>query len=229
MTRWWLVPLDIPIDIDGDEGRRRAVEELAKAKYGGIPPWVGDLLERVANVLTRVAEFFAALLNPGGAAGTGVNPGFVLAVIVLVLAIGFVVYRVGLPRWQERRADANLDLDSTVPPADYRARAEEHANRGDWPAAVRDRFRALIRELEVRTIIDVRPARTATEAAWATVQVMPQANDDMQQGADLFNQVMYSDQPTEREAYLQLIAIDARVTYSADEVDLAQPAGVGPR
>jgi hypothetical protein len=215
-----LLPLDIPIRIGRDEAQRLAAEELAKAKYGGTPDW----LVSVADRFDRLTEWLVALairLLLGRGPGDGVNFGFLIAATVLLVAIGLVVWRVGLPRWKRRRRDAAVDLDPSRPAADYRRQADEHAQRGDWASAVRDRFRGLVRELEVRTILDVRPARTAWEAAYSAARVLPASRDWLQQGAESFNAVVYGDRPADQAAYQQMVRVDQQVVAAADTTDWA--------
>lgn len=221
-----LLPLDIPIWIGREEAQRRAAEELAKAKYGGLPDWADALLTRLDRLVNQIAEWVFRFLFGSPAGGGGINPGFVIAVVLLVLAIAVVVWRVGLPRRRRRRVDAVVGLDADVPAADYRRLAEQHAERGDWRAAVRDRFRALVRELEVRTILDVRPARTAWEAAHTAARLLAGRQDDLYSAAAEFNAVMYGDRPADEPAYRRMVAIDERVTAAADAVDLAGEAEV---
>ena len=80
----WLVPLDIPVDIDRAEAQRRALDELARAKYGGVPDVVEDALRRFLEFLEDISSFLSGL---GGAGGGGVGPGFGIAVLVLLVAM----------------------------------------------------------------------------------------------------------------------------------------------
>ena len=215
-----LLPLEVPVRIGRDEAQRRAAEELAKAKYGGTPEWLVELAEQADRWLQRIVDLFIRILVERGQGG-GVNWGFLLAVVILLVAIGLVVWRVGLPRWRPRRRDAAVAVDSNRPAADYRAMAEQHASRGDWAAAVRDRFRALVRELEAQAILDIRPARTAWEAAYRTSQVLPTCGEALQAGAESFNAVVYGDRPADSAAYQQMVAIEEQVTAAAGQADLA--------
>lgn len=218
MSRWG-IGLDIPIRIGRDEARRRALAELGKAKYGGTPDWLQRFADRAARLAERLIDLYNQL--SGRQSGGGVRPGFVIAVLVLLAAIALVVWRVGLPKWRGRRRSESLDLDPAVPAADYRDLAAEHARAGRWREAVRDRFRAVVRELEVRTIIDVRPARTAWEAAYSASRVLPECADALHAGAEMFNAVVYGDRVADAAAYAQLVAVDETVSRAADSVDLA--------
>lgn len=221
-----MTPFDIPIEIGRDEARRRALEELAKAKYGGTPEWVERALARASERVERLLELYQQWRASQGQ-GAGVSPGFVVAVVVLLLVIALVVWRVGLPRWQRRRGrEESLGLDPTKAATDYRSLADQAAETGDFRVAVRERFRAVVRELEVRTILDVRPARTAWEAAYSASRSVPTATEALHTGAELFNAVVYGDRPADASTYAQLVEVDAAVVEAADATDLVdEPVG----
>ena len=220
------VPLDIPIRLGRDQAAQRAAEELSKAKYGGAPDWLlrlGDRGERFVDQLLDL--LFANQLGRGN--GGGISPGFVIVVVTLLAVLALLIWRVGLPRWLARREEPVLGLDATRAPADYRSQAEAYAASGDWTPATRDRFRAMVRELEVRTILDVRPARTATEAAHAASRALPDHTEALRDGAELFNAVVYGDRVADRAAYTAMTSLDETVTAAADVVDLVEVGPVG--
>ena len=215
-----LFPLDVPVGIDRDEARRRALDELAKAKYGGTPEWLREVADRVTGALEKLIELYLRW-QQGRQPGSGVSPGFLVAVVLLLGAIALVVWRVGLPRWRRRETTGSLELDPTRPADDYRGLAERNAAAGDWRAAVRDRFRAVVRDLEVRTVLDVRPARTAWEAAYAATRTLGSAQDALHTGARMFNDVVYGDGVADATAYAQMVAVDQAVMAAANAADLA--------
>lgn len=219
-------PLEVPVDVERLEAQRRALAELAKAKYGGAPEFVQRTFDWLVEWLTRIDMWLAGL---GGVPGTGVSPGFLIAVGLLLAAIIVVVWRVGLPKWRRRRKGTpDLELNRTLQADDYRARAEAAAAAGDWRSALCDRFRAVVRELEVRTVLDVRPARTAWEAARSAVRLLPDRQADLYAGADLFSAVSYGDRTADPDTYGAMVGIDERVTAAADTVDLAdEPVAIG--
>ena len=217
-----LLPLEVPVRIGRDEAQRRAAEELAKAKYGGTPPWVVELSDRAEALLQRFVDLFLRFFSgPLGAGGGGISWGFVVTVLILLAALAVVVWRVGLPRWRGRRRDAEVELDPARAASDYRGRSADHAAAGEWAAAVRDRFRAVVRELEVATILDVRPARTAWEAAYRASRALPDCADALRGGAETFNATVYGDRPATEAAYRQLVALDEQVRDAAGRADLA--------
>jgi hypothetical protein len=224
-----LLPLEVPIRIGRDEARRRAAEELAKAKYGGTPQWLLDLADRADSVAQRLVDFFLRIFGDRVGGGAGINWGFVVVVLLLLAAVVLVVWRVGPPRWRGGRRDAAVELDPTRAAADYRTAAEQAAAAGDWAGAVRDRFRAVVRELEVQTILDVRPARTASEAAYRASRVLPECTEALRTGAESFNAVVYGDRPATPATYSQLVALDDQVTAAAACADLAADEPVAAR
>jgi hypothetical protein len=224
-----MMPLDIPVSLGRDDARRRALAELAKAKYGGTPPWLEHLSDRANRLFSRFVDLLTNLLAGPRPGSGGISWGFVIAVSVALIVIALVVWRVGLPRWRRRRGGAEVQLDPTRAAADYRARAEEQAGREEWAAALRDRFRAVVRELELRTILDVRPARTAWEAAYSASRVLPEARDALHQGAEDFNAVTYGDRPADQASYARMVAIDEQVTRAAAAADLAAEEPVAAR
>lgn len=203
-----------PIDIGRDEARRRAEEELAKAKYQGLPQWLKDLLAWLDARWDDIRE----LADPGG---TPRAPGqvdwvYLLIVIVVVTAIVLLVWKFGLPKWRKRTRDAEVEADPDQSPEDYRSIADRAAQAQEWTVAVRERFRALVRELEERTIIDPRPARTALEAAGTSARMLPAVERDLHAAALLFNDVMYGERIADHAAYARMVEADAAVRAAAD-------------
>lgn len=225
MTVGWLglLPLEVPIDIDAAEARRRAVEELAKAKYVGIPPWVRDLIARIADLIDRI---IGLILRPGAGASGGVNWVLVITLVLLVGLIVLVVWKIGLPRFNARRKDAAVGTDSSLPPQRYRSRAEQAAADGDWLVAVRERFRGLVRSLEELTVLDVRPARTAWEVARLAGRQIPSVQSSLNAAAMVFNDVVYGNVVATEESYRRLCGWDDEVVAAARSTDLvdAEPA-----
>ncbi|HET9649523.1 MAG TPA: DUF4129 domain-containing protein [Microlunatus sp.] len=211
---------DIPILIGRDDARRLAEQELARAKYGGTPDWVAAALDRIQDLVHWFLDLLSRVSAPPPSGG-GINWGFLAVVLVLLATVAVVIWRVGLPRWRRRSAGGAVEADPSVEAVDYRARADAAAAAGAWREAVGDRFRALVRELETRTILDVRPARTALEAAAGAGRQLPTLAGGLWAGADEFNAVVYGEAPADAAAYARMVALDEAVTAAADRVDLA--------
>ncbi|WP_051208632.1 DUF4129 domain-containing protein [Propionicicella superfundia] len=213
-----VLPLSPPIQIDRGEAQRRADEELSKAKYSHMPEWLTQIIEWAQRTLENIVRTVVG--GPGS--GGGVSWGLVALVLVLLGVVALVVWRVGLPRWRQvARPDAEVDVDQSVMPVTYRDRAEAAAARGDYRTAIRERFRAIVRELEFRTIIAPRPSRTAFEAAAAAARELPHATDPLYTAAELFSAVMYGDRAGTPAGWQQILDAERAVHAAADE-----PAGV---
>ena len=92
--------------------------------------------------------------------------------------------------------------------ADHRAAAEAHAAEGRWAEAIRERLRAVARDLEERAILDPRPGRTAQELAAEAAALLPV---DFAPGVGVFYDVWYGDRPGTPEGYRLLTDLDQAV------------------
>jgi len=202
-----------PIEIGRDEARRRAEEELARAKYQGMPEWLADLLQRLQDLLSGLID--PPVPAAGGAAGF--NWVFLVVALVVVVGLVLIVWRVGLPRWRPRTTDVEVETDPEVEPQQYRTASQRAADAGDWSGAIRERFRALVRELEHRTIIDPRPGRTALEAAGTAARLLPEVEPALHTAARLFNDVMYGELEADAEGYARMTSIDGEVREAAGQ------------
>jgi hypothetical protein len=193
---------DVPVTIDRDAAQRAAEAELAKPEYHAAEPGV---FERVLQWLgQRLSDLFGAASTavPGGPLGLLV----LLAVIVLVAAV--VRLRVGKLARNVRAP--GLVFESPARTAhDYRHAAEQAFAGGDFAAAVRERFRAIVRGLEERGVLDALSGRTADEAARDAGARLPGSREELVAAARLFDDVHYGDRPATAEDYRRLAALDA--------------------
>jgi hypothetical protein len=105
--------------------------------------------------------------------------------------------------------------------ADYRAEAAAFAAAGEWREALRARFRAVIRELEQRGVLDERPGRTAGEIAAEASAAMPGIGAHLRRAADTFNEVWYGDRAATQAAYDRIVEVDDSIRSGAHVVALA--------
>lgn len=200
------VRFDIPVDLGRDEARQLAESELANPVYAAAePPWwqraSAWAWERFVDLLDRL----------GGAAGSW------LWLIVLGAVIGLIAFVIvrrtgGVQR--RRSGSGDVFTDRTMSAADHRARAEIAAGLGEWSEAVRESFRAVVRQLEERGALDPRPGRTADEAARDAGAVFGARRSELGAAAHLFDEVAYGDHPGTVEAYEQITALDRTLRRS---------------
>ena len=176
---------DVPIGIGRDDAKAAATRELIKPIYHRDDP---TLLDRATEWLSRlVGRLIAKTVSaiPGGA--------WTVLIIIAVIAalVALAVWRRGAPGRSRAFEESALFEDEDRSAADLRSAADRAAASGDWGLAVQERFRAVIRGLEERTILERRPGRTADEAAAAAANALPALASELTFAADLFDAVTY--------------------------------------
>lgn len=117
------------------------------------------------------------------------------------LRVGRLRFRWRRQWWRRRKPDpANgLDLpDDQVPelPAAVLAlTADELAAAGRYAEAVRERLRAIVRELMERELVAYRPGWTVTELAQAAGRARPAAAPPLRAASDIFSEIWYGLRP----------------------------------
>lgn len=192
-----------PVGIGRDEAQRRAAEELLNPAY--------ERESFFARVIRMVNQFIGDLLDveAGGLSGG------VVATVITVLVIGGLA---ALLLWQARRATRGLPKErddvfggrrrSAV---EHRREAERLAAAGRYAEAIRERLRAITRDLEDRAILDPQPSRTADELAAEAGRALPGFAGDLAAAARLFDDVTYGEVPGTAEGYATLRDLDERL------------------
>jgi hypothetical protein len=199
-----VIPLLDGTGLDREAARQAAREELSKRPYQDAkPPWtyraVNWVFEQIDKALSQ-----ATAVVPGGALGL---------VIVVLLVLGLVALIVWRARPSGlRRADAALFGEpGTTTAAQHRERAEQAAAAGRWAEAVRERLRAVARELESRGVVDPRPGRTADELAREAGAAVPGIREPLARGVQVFDDVWYGGRPATSAGYTVLVEVDRAV------------------
>ncbi|QJW36136.1 DUF4129 domain-containing protein [Cellulosimicrobium protaetiae] len=212
---------DVPVQPGADEARRWLVEELTKPEYSTDP-----------SLLQRLLEWLQGLFDGAPALDLG-GPLTAVVVVVAVAIVAGIAYWVAGPVRLSRRAAASAVLldDDARTAAEMRAAADAAAARGDWATATLERFRAVVRSLEERAVLDARPGRTAWEAAEAAGERVPDVADGLARGAHLFDDVAYGKADVGPEADAFLRALDERALATRPvlrtQVAASAPSGGG--
>lgn len=194
---------DVPVDLDRDKARDAAARELADPAYAAAGP---NALERGFRWVTeRIGELLAGL--GGGMPWQGAVAILLVVVLVLVLIIRY---------WRGRAVRnvvsvKNVFGDSTMSADEHREAAEDARRRGDLAEAIRERFRAVVRELEQRGVLVPRAGRTVDEVAAEAGDALPLLKDELRAAAWTFDDVWYGGRPATDERYAQLVTVDDRV------------------
>jgi hypothetical protein len=194
------------IDELGREAARRAArEELSDRRYTDAQP---PLITRIVGRLIR--EFLELLAKAAdGAPGGTVGLLLLAALVVLLAAVVFV--KLGPPGRREATAPLfGTGRDLTAD--EHRQLAERAAAESRWADAVRERLRAIVRELEARGVLDPRPARTADEVARDAGAAVPAIGADLRRATTLFDEVWYGGRTADAGSYAVLVDVDGTVT-----------------
>ncbi|UJP41807.1 DUF4129 domain-containing protein [Cellulomonas palmilytica] len=194
--------MEPPVTPDADTARRWMHEELASPEYQDRR----SILERL---LEWLQQQFADLQ------GVSVDGPVLAAVLVGAVAVALLVaWWVAGPVRSGRASAARsvLDHDDARTAAQLRAAADAAARSGDWTTAVLERFRAVVRDLEERAVLDERPGRTAHEATLDAGARLPDVAADLVAGGALFDDVAYGGRPATQPDDERLRALVAAVS-----------------
>jgi hypothetical protein len=188
-----------------DEARQAAERELSKGVYHDQEPNLAEralqaVFDWLNDVLSRAAE-----VAPGG--GYGV----LLFGLLLVGLTVLVATQVGPLRRGSRGSGPTLELSGPLGADEHRRRADAFAGQGRFAEAVRERMRAIVRELETRGVIEPRPGRTADEVAREAGRLVPTVAPDLLGAAGIFDEVWYGGRPATAEADAAVRQADQRV------------------
>ncbi|MFI9825816.1 DUF4129 domain-containing protein [Streptomyces sp. NPDC052013] len=190
-----------PLTVPRDPAREAARRELSKRMYHeNDPGWFQRALDTFWEWLDELLST-ASTATPGGTLGLIV----IIAAVVAVLAALW--WRLGTPRRRPASAPALFD-DRPRSAAEHRAAAEAHAAQRHWNQAVQERMRAIVRSLEERALLDIRPGRTADEAAAEAGRALPAHTDRLHAAARAFDDVTYGGRTATEESYRRIAALD---------------------
>ncbi|MFF4310507.1 DUF4129 domain-containing protein [Streptomyces sp. 900105755] len=190
-----------PVTIPRDPAREAARRELSKRMYHENDP---GLIQRALNA---VLDWVDRLLSAAASATPGGALGLVVVVLAVVAVAGALWWRLGTPRRQPVSA-ATLFDDRPRSAAEHRAAAEAHAAQGHWNQALQERMRAVVRALEERALLDVRPGRTADEAAAEAGRALPAHTDRLRAAAREFDDVTYGGRRATQASYDRIAELD---------------------
>lgn len=190
-----------PVTLPRDPAREAARRELSKSMYHeNDPSW----FQRALDAFWKwISELFgtAATATPGGALG------LVVIVLAVLAVLGALWWRLGTPRREATSAPALFD-DRPRSAAEHRAASEAHAAQGHWNQAVQERMRAIVRSLEERALLDIRPGRTADEAAAEAARTLPSHTDRLHSAARDFDDVTYGGRRASEQSYGRIAELD---------------------
>ncbi|WP_225831550.1 DUF4129 domain-containing protein [Streptomyces sp. NK08204] len=190
-----------PVTTPRDPAREAARRELSKRMYHENDP---SLFQRALNAFW---DRLGRLLDTAASATPGGTVGLVVVVLFVVAVLAALWWRLGTPRRTPTSAAAVFD-DRPRSAAEHRAASEAHAAQGHWNQAVQERVRAIVRSLEERALLDVRPGRTADEAAADAGRSLPAHRDRLRSAARVFDDVTYGGRRASEQSYHRVAELD---------------------
>ena len=209
-----VLPAAVPVQPDAGTARRWVLEELAKPAYQAAQPTPID------RAVQAFLDWFTGLFDVRNGDTPPVLLVAAIVVVVAVLVVALLLF--GLPRLNRRsRAGSLFGEDDRRSAAEMRRAAEAALARGDFSLAVLERFRALARGLDERTLVAVFPGTTASAFVRAAARAFPAEHAELRVAAELFDGVRYADEQATREDALAVAALD-------DRLAAARPATLEP-
>ncbi len=189
-----------------DQARELARRELHKPIYHRDEP------SFLGRIWQKISDWLHALLNGlNGTGGTGGGwVGLIVLLVVLAIVVAAIWWRIGRLR-RDAAARRTLLPETRITAADHRDAAERHAAAGEWPQAIRERLRAIARDLEERAIVPPRAGRTADELAAEAGAALPGHAEALAAGVRLFDDVWYGGRTGDAAGYRRMVELDDRL------------------
>ena len=197
------------IPLAGDQlgreaARRAAHHELQNPKYTDAKPPL------VARLVGRAIREFLSLLDRAAHNAPGGRLGLLLLLGLAVLAAVVIFTKIGPPARREARA-ALFEPGRELTAVEHRRLAEEAAAAGRWADAVRERLRAVVRDLEQRGVLEPRPGRTAGEIAQDAGAAVPPLAADLHRATTVFDEIWYGGRTADAASYAVVVGVDDRL------------------
>ena len=204
-----------------DEARERILEELAKDEYDDSPGFVAWLLGAIEDWLARMVD---------GIDGSSATQTVIAVVLALVLAavVVLVLRRTGLLRRSPALAvDAALDAEPVLSGEELRGAARDAIDAGRTDDGTVLALRALVRDLEERTLLDVATGMTAHEAATRAALTFPDLRGRLQRGADAFDTAAYSVRSVGGKPAEDMLRLAEYIAESSPDLSALEQAEAG--
>lgn len=208
-----------PPAVDPDDARARIREELAKSEY--------DDSEGFVDWLLRVIEEWLVSLVDGIDGTSTAQAGIAIAAALLLVAVAVLVLRrTGLIRRGAALSVASaLDAEPVLSAGELRESARRAISDERFDDATVLALRSLVRDLEVRTLLDVTVGMTAHEAATAASPSFPDLTGRLQLGAAAFDTAAYSHRSVAPKQAEDLLRLTEYIAESTPDLTAPDPAG----
>ena len=183
-------------EVSNEEANELADEILGRSEF--LAAREPGFLERSVNrVIDAISDFLGTIFGAifggaGGAAGTGI------AVILLAMAVGVLLFAIYKAFAEREPAEEDVDeggprvvFDEVVEPDELQQQLRQHRSAGDWRPAVIAGFRlAVVGLIDARITREVAGATTG-DFATAVAQRRPELLATYEHGAAAFERAFY--------------------------------------
>lgn len=206
-----------PPPLDPDEARSRTLEELSKPEYDDSPGFIAWLLGVIEDWLMSVLD--------GIDGSSATQAGIAVLVLIALFAVVFLVLRrTGMIRRGHALAVVSeLDAEPVLSGAQLRDSAREAIDAGRLDDGTVLALRALVRDLEERTLLDVSAGMTAHEAAAQSAVPFPELRGRLQRGAVAFDTAAYSHRAATAKQADDLLRLAEYIAESAPDLSEDAP------
>ncbi len=189
-----------PLTPDADEARRQLTDELSNPVYANVGSWISDQFNKLLDWLAG---------NPDSSHALSSGQLVAIALTAVGLAAVAAWTLLGPVRRERRHAEVFSDEERTA--EQLRTDAAGLAATGNWAEATLGAFRALVRSLSERGIVEEFAGMTAHEAAGRAAVRLPGQADRLTAAADVFDSLAYGHRNGTAGQYEAMVALAAEV------------------
>ncbi|HVM20175.1 MAG TPA: DUF4129 domain-containing protein [Egibacteraceae bacterium] len=178
-----MAELDIPVH-DPEAVRQATEAVLSRPEFAEArPAWWEEVLRIIGEMLDR-------LVTTAGSGGRGSVIGVVvLAAFAAAIALG--VIRFGRTLGRDPAVDMTVEGPVGRSAADWLAEADRHERQGEWRAALRCRYRALLADLAAQGLVEEVAGRTTGEYLASVTADVPDAAASFAAATAAFERAWY--------------------------------------
>ncbi len=191
-----------PLIPDAEEARRQLADELANPIYADVQNWIADQFRKLLDWLVGDP-------SPAGSLSSGQLTALVIT-LVGIAAVAIWLSTGGVRAERRKRGAVFANEERTAD--QLRSDAARLAAADEWASATVELFRALIRSLAERTIIEEFGGMTAHEAAAQAAPRLPGLAERITAAAEVFDALAYGHRSGSAQQYQDMLDLDAELT-----------------
>ena len=212
---------DVPVTPDAETARRWAERELSDPVYHPAFNLLGWIIEKLNELLRG--------LNAAAQTVTWVQVVATLLAVALVIVTLYVAGPVRMRRAAGRSGSHVVLGEDARSARELREAAAQAAAAGDLDEAVLNGYRAIVRSLEERAVLEQRPGRTAHEASDEAAARFPALAERLHRAGRTFDDVCYGHSPAARSDHDAIRTLDDDLAQARPETPVTVLAPAAPR